>query len=157
MTPEPPLFITQRLPGRTGILPDSLLPILLASTHVCAHYLNPCPFSRSHHYLKVPSPYLQQTNPQSVRGHPSIPLLPLSLTMSIGICKGTSVHFLTSPLVSHFPLSICIPHPHLCTISKDHTYSRRLSGLTVRRLPDSHSARTLAASDKPRTHWDRSM
>jgi hypothetical protein len=39
-------------------------------------------------------------------------------------CKGTSVHFLTSPLISHFPLSICIPHPHLCTISKDHTYSR---------------------------------
>jgi hypothetical protein len=38
-------------------------------------------------------------------------------------CKGTSVHFLTSPLISHSPLSICIPHPHLCTISKDHTYS----------------------------------
>jgi hypothetical protein len=82
-------------------------------------------------------------------------------------CKGTSGHFLTSPLISHFPLSICIPHPHLCTISKDYTYGRRLSGLTVRRLsrsrltnnrrlPDSHSARTLAASDEPRTHWDRS-
>jgi hypothetical protein len=46
-----------------------------------------------------------------VRGHPSISLLPL-----------------LSPTP---PLSICIPHPHLCTISKDHTYSRRLSGPTV--------------------------
>jgi hypothetical protein len=82
-----------------------------------------------------------------VRGHLSISLLPL-----------------LSPTP---PLSICIPHPHLCTISKDHTYSRRLSGPTVRRLsrsrltnnrrlPNSHSTRTLAASDEPRTHWDRS-
>jgi hypothetical protein len=73
-------------------------------------------------------------------------------------CKGTSVHFLTSPLISHFPLSICIPHPHLCTISKDYTYSRWLSRSRLtnnRRLPDSHSARTLAASDEPQTHWDR--
>jgi hypothetical protein len=83
----------------------------------------------------------------SVRGHPSISLLSLS-----------------SPTL---PLSICISHPHLCTISKDHTYSRQLPGLMVRRLsrsrlinshrlPASHSARTLAASDEPRTHGDRS-
>jgi hypothetical protein len=39
----------------------------------------------------------------TVRGHPSISLLPLS-----------------SPTL---PLSICIPHPYLCIISKDHTYS----------------------------------
>jgi hypothetical protein len=40
---------------------------------------------------------------EHVRGHPSISLLPLS-----------------SPTL---PLSICIPHPHLCIISKDHTGS----------------------------------
>jgi hypothetical protein len=39
-----------------------------------------------------------------VRGHLSISLLPLLSPTS--------------------PLSICIPHPHLCTISKDHTDSR---------------------------------
>jgi hypothetical protein len=49
----------------------------------------------------------------------------------------------------------------------DHTYSRRLLGPTVRRLPrsrlsnshrlpTSHSASTLAALDEPRTHQDRS-
>jgi hypothetical protein len=37
----------------------------------------------------------------TVRGHPSISLLPLS-----------------SPTL---PLFICIPPPHFCTISKDHT------------------------------------
>jgi hypothetical protein len=49
-----------------------------------------------------------------VRGHPSISLPPHS-----------------SPTL---PLSICIPHPYLCTISNDHTYSRQLPGLTVRQL-----------------------
>jgi hypothetical protein len=42
-----------------------------------------------------------------VRGYLSISLLPLWSPTS--------------------PLSICIPHPHLCTISKDHTYSWWLS------------------------------
>jgi hypothetical protein len=52
-----------------------------------------------------------------VRGHPSVSLLPLS-----------------SPTL---PLSICTPYHHLCIISKDRTYSRRLSGPMVRRLPKS--------------------
>jgi hypothetical protein len=47
----------------------------------------------------------------NVRGHPSVSLLPLS-----------------SPTL---PQSICIPHPYLCTISNNHTYSRRLPGPTV--------------------------
>jgi hypothetical protein len=48
----------------------------------------------------------------SVRGHLSISLLPLS---------------------SHNPpMSICIPHPYLCAISSDHTYSRRLPGPMAR-------------------------
>jgi hypothetical protein len=95
----------------------------------------------------------EEKNPQSegylsVRGHLSVSLLPFS-----------------SPTL---PLSICIPHPYLCSISNDHTYSQRLPGLTVRRLsrswltnsrrlPTSHSAHTLATSDEPQTHWDRSM
>jgi hypothetical protein len=41
-----------------------------------------------------------------VKGHPSVSLLPLS-----------------SPTLYLF---ICIPPPHLCTIFKDHTYSRQL-------------------------------
>jgi hypothetical protein len=53
----------------------------------------------------------------TLRGHPSISLLPLS-----------------SPT---FYLCICISPPHLCTISKDCTYSRRLLGPVVRRLPRS--------------------
>jgi hypothetical protein len=39
------------------------------------------------------------------------------------ICEGTSVCFLTSLSSTTLPLSICIPHPHLCTMSKDHTGS----------------------------------
>jgi hypothetical protein len=57
-----------------------------------------------------------------VRGHPSVSLLPLS-----------------SPTL---PLFICIPPPHLCTSSKDHTSSRRLSRslhTKCRRLPASPS------------------
>jgi hypothetical protein len=82
-----------------------------------------------------------------VRGHPSVSLLPLS-----------------SPTL---PLSICTPYHHLCIISKDRTYSRRLSGPMVRRLPKSRftdsrrlpaspPARTSTASDGLRTHRDRS-
>jgi hypothetical protein len=82
-----------------------------------------------------------------VRGHPSVSLLPLS-----------------SPT---FYLCICIPPPHLCTISKEHTYSWRLLGPMVRRLPRSRltdsrrlpaspSAHTSTASDGLGTHWDRS-
>jgi hypothetical protein len=77
---------------------------------------------------------------EAVRGHPSVSLLPLS-----------------SPTL---PLSIGIPHPHLCTILKDHTYSRRLSRSRLTnscRLSTSHSTCTSAALDKPQTHWDRSM
>jgi hypothetical protein len=69
----------------------------------------------------------------SVRGHPSVSLLPLS-----------------SPT---FYLCICIPPPHLCTISKDHTYSQRLLGPMVRRLPRSRltDSRRLPASPSART------
>jgi hypothetical protein len=81
-----------------------------------------------------------------VRGHPSVSSLPLS-----------------SPT---FYLCICIPPPHLCTISKDRTYSWRLLGPMVQqlprsrltnshRLPVSPSARTSTASDGLRMHWDR--
>jgi hypothetical protein len=48
---------------------------------------------------------------EGVRGHSSISLLPLS-----------------SPTLH---LCICIPPPHLCTIFKDRTYSRRLLGPMV--------------------------
>jgi hypothetical protein len=82
----------------------------------------------------------------TVRGHPSVSLLPLS-----------------SPTL----LFICIHPPHLCTILKDHIHSRRLLGPTVRRLPrsrliNSHrlpaspSTRTSTALDRFRPHWDRS-
>jgi hypothetical protein len=94
-------------------------------------------------YIPPPSVYIL---PLSVRGHPSVSLLPLS-----------------SPT---FYLCICISPPHLCTISKDRTYSRRPLGPMVqrlprsrltdsRRLPASLSARTSTASDGLRTHWDR--
>jgi hypothetical protein len=84
---------------------------------------------------------------EDVRGHPSISLPILSSTT--------------------LPLFICTPHPHLCTISKEHTYNRWLPGPTIRRLsrsrltdsrrlPTSPSARTSTASDGLRTHWDRS-
>jgi hypothetical protein len=82
----------------------------------------------------------------SVRGHPSVFLLPLS-----------------SPTLHLF---ICIPLPHLCTIFKDYTQNQRLLGLMVRRLPRSQltdscrlptspSAHTSTASDGLRMHWDR--
>jgi hypothetical protein len=82
-----------------------------------------------------------------VRGHPSVSLLPLS-----------------SPTL---PLSICIPYPYLCIISKDRTYSQRPPGLMVRRLPRSRltdsrrlpaspPARTSTASDGLRPRWDGS-
>jgi hypothetical protein len=83
----------------------------------------------------------------SVRGHLSVSLLPIS-----------------SPTLHMF---ICIHPPHLCTILKDHTHSRRLLGPMVRRLsrhrltgcrrlPTSPSAQTSIASDGLRTYWDRS-
>jgi hypothetical protein len=78
----------------------------------------------------------QQVLMNTVRGHPSVSLLPLS-----------------SPTLHPF---ICIPPPHLCTIFKDHTYSRRLPGPMVQQLPASLSACTSTASDRLRTHWDRS-
>jgi hypothetical protein len=59
---------------------------------------------------------------QTVRGHLSI-----------------SLPLLSSPTL---PLFICIS-PHLCTISRDHTQSQRLSARS--------SARTSTASDEPRT------
>jgi hypothetical protein len=62
-----------------------------------------------YHYI-----LLTVATPASVRGHPSISLLPLS-----------------SPTLHLF---ICIHPPHLCTILKDHTHSRRLPGPMVRRL-----------------------
>jgi hypothetical protein len=82
-----------------------------------------------------------------VRGHPFVSLLPLS-----------------SPTLHLF---ICIPPPHPCTIFKDHTQGRRLLGPNVRWLsrsrltdsrwlPASPPAHTSTASDRLRTHWDRS-
>jgi hypothetical protein len=47
----------------------------------------------------------------TVRGHPSVSLLPIS-----------------SPTLHMF---ICIHPPHLCTILRDHTHSRRLLGPMV--------------------------
>jgi hypothetical protein len=89
-----------------------------------------------------------QCHPLStVRGHPFVSLLPLS-----------------SPTLLLF---ICIHPPHLCTIPKDYNHSRWLLGLMVRRLPSSRltnsrrlpaspPAHTSTASDRLRTHWDRS-
>jgi hypothetical protein len=82
-----------------------------------------------------------------VRGYLSVSLLPIS-----------------SPTLHLF---ICIHPPHLCTILKDHIHSRRLVGLTVWWLPRSRltnswwlptspSTHTSTASDRLRTHWDRS-
>jgi hypothetical protein len=53
-----------------------------------------------------------KTSGVSVRGHPSVSLLPLS-----------------SPTLHLF---ICTPPHHLCTIFKDHTHSRRLLSPMVR-------------------------
>jgi hypothetical protein len=84
--------------------------------------------------------------PVSVRGHPSVSLLPLS-----------------SPTLHLF---ICICPLHLCTILKDHIHSRRLLAtvrwlprsrlINSRRLPAPSSVHTSTASDGLRTHWDRS-
>jgi hypothetical protein len=82
----------------------------------------------------------------TVRGHPSVSLLPLSLPT--------------------LPLFICIPPHHLCTSSKDHTSSRRPLGPMVRWLSRSHSTDgcrhptplstlTSEALDKLWMHWDR--
>jgi hypothetical protein len=84
------------------------------------------------------------------------------------VCKGTSVRFLTSPILSHSPPVHIYSLHSPCIISKDRTYSRRPPSLTVRRLPRSRltdsrrlptspPARTSTASDGLRTHWDRSV
>jgi hypothetical protein len=44
--------------------------------------------------------------------------LVISPGRQLDVCKGTSICFLTSPILSHSPP---VPPPHLCTISKDHT------------------------------------
>jgi hypothetical protein len=85
-------------------------------------------------------------------------------------CKGTSVRFLTSPLLSYYPpqlpLFICILPIPLYYLQESYpkpttlvSNSRRLSRSRLTKchwLPTSSSARTLAALDKPRTHWYRS-
>jgi hypothetical protein len=82
--------------------------------------------------------------------------------------KGTSVCFLTSPLFSYSSpvhmYSISSPLYYLQGLHSKandlHTHSpMTLQKLTpgCRRLPDSLPARTSAALDEPRTHWDRSM
>jgi hypothetical protein len=79
----------------------------------------------------------------TVRGHPSISLLPLS-----------------SPTL---PLFICTPSPHLCIISRDYTQRPTTFALIVRRLcrsrltechqlPACLPALTSTALDEPRTH-----
>jgi hypothetical protein len=83
-----------------------------------------------------PQHFVRASSTVSVRGHPSVSLLPLSFPT--------------------LPLSICTPYPHLCIISKDRTYSRRPPGLMVRRLPAFPPARPSTASDGLRTHRDRS-
>jgi hypothetical protein len=107
---------------------------------------------KGHFKDKCPKPAKDTKNDSSkkggsVRGHPSISLLPLS-----------------SPTLHLF---ICNPPHRLYTIFKDHTHSRRLSGPMVRRLPRSRltnsrrlpvspPARTSTASDELRMHWDES-
>jgi hypothetical protein len=82
-------------------------------------------------------------------------------------CKGTSVCFLTSSLLSYSPLFICISFPYLCTISRDYTYSRRLLSWWPDDFLDVDSpevddfrplltAWTWTAPHESRTHWDRS-
>jgi hypothetical protein len=53
------------------------------------------------------------------------------------LCKGTSIHFLTSPTLPDPPLlppCLYVLPPHLCTISKDHTQRPTTFALIVRRL-----------------------
>jgi hypothetical protein len=78
-----------------------------AACHINMVIFNSIPFTRvdlvtSWQSSHIETPHLWRGG--NVREHPSISLLPLS-----------------SPTL---PLSIGIPHPHLCTIPKDHTYSR---------------------------------
>jgi hypothetical protein len=117
----------------------------IPSTHLStlSHiYLSACDFPDTES-----STFCNTIYTPAIREHLSVSLLPLS-----------------SPTL---PLSICIPHPYLCAISKDYTYSWWLPGPMVQqlsrsqltnscRLPTSHSAHTLATSDKPQMHWDRS-
>jgi hypothetical protein len=46
-------------------------------------------------------------------------------------CKGTSIRFLTSPLLSYYPPVHMYSPPHLCTISRDYTLSQQLPYPTV--------------------------
>jgi hypothetical protein len=84
-----------------------------------------------------------------------------------GKCKGTSLHFLTFPLLSsiilHFPL---LYHTHSCSYVHSPTLSTitRCQTLEVNdswtdychRHPTPPSTLTSGASDRLRTHWDRS-
>jgi hypothetical protein len=57
---------------------------------------------------------------------PIASVFPLLTAISPSTCKGTSVHFLTSSLLSYSPPVHMYFPTHLCTISRDHTQSRRL-------------------------------
>jgi hypothetical protein len=82
-------------------------------------------------------------------------------------CKGTSVRFLTfpllssiilhSPLLSHTHSCLYVLSPTLCTIPRYQTLEVDDSRAYYRRQHSTPpSALTSEASDKLRTHWDRS-
>jgi hypothetical protein len=86
---------------------------------------------------------------------------------SLGLCKGTSIRFLTFPLLPTLPLFICISPTPLYHLQGPHqkpmTFVFKVRWLSGCRLTEScrhsisSSAHTLAALDKPRMHWDMSM
>jgi hypothetical protein len=80
--------------------------------------------------------------------------------------KGTSIRFLTSPILPYPPLFICTSTTPWYHLQEPHSKAddlRTHSPTTLQkltpgccRLPASPPARTLAASDEPWMHWDRS-
>jgi hypothetical protein len=89
-------------------------------------------------------------------------------SISWQICKGTSVCFFTSPLFSYSSpvhmYSISSPLYHLQGLHSKADDLRTHSPMTLQKLtpghhqlPNSPPTHTLATSDKPRMHWDRSM
>jgi hypothetical protein len=63
--------------------------------------------------------------------------------MSGGECKGTSIHFLTSPLLSYSPPVHMYSPPHVCTISRDHIQSRQLLYSKSDNFPDVDSPKVV--------------
>jgi hypothetical protein len=90
-------------------------------------------------FFVLPFEQKEKMDQAFVRGHPSV-----------------SLPLLSSPTIPLIYPCLYVCSPHLCTIPRDHTQRPATFVFQVQRLPVSFSACTLAASDKPWTHWDRS-